>query len=155
MTPVGLLSLDGDGGGDGRPAAVSELFAAAAEADPWPAPRTASLEPCHSSSDEDDGSDDGTGGDDSVPAHISMEVDTSDPWTAAAVAESAQVAMDTNLWEAAAPPAADAAAAESAQWAAFDSASGAGAATQQSAGERTPPDCAEGRVAAPAARSAR
>ena len=133
LTPVGLLSLDA-GGGDGRPSAV-ELFAAAEEADPWPAPRAASLEPCHSSSDEEeeDEAEDGAAGEDSSPAHISMEVDTSDPWAEASPAgEAPQVAMDTNLWEAA--PASSAAPA-AAQWADFGSATASATAEQQSSGE--------------------
>ncbi|XP_043192115.1 serine/threonine-protein phosphatase 6 regulatory subunit 3-like isoform X2 [Amphibalanus amphitrite] len=131
VTPVGLLSLDA--GGDGRPSAV-DLFAAASEADPWPARRTASLEPCHSSSDEDDESDEGGAGDDSAPAHISMEVDTSDPWAAATATDSPQVAMETNMWEEAPPAAAPAAgdAAETAQWPAFQSQSDAVTAAPQS-----------------------
>ena len=145
VTPVGLLSLDAGGGGDGRPSAA-DLFAVADEADPWPAPRAASLEPCHSSSDEEDEDEDETeAGDDSTPAHISMEVDTSDPWVdaaaaAAAAADSPQVAMDTNLWEAApaAPtpaPAATPATPAAAQWTAFDSAAGDVTTAQQSTGE--------------------
>ena len=72
-----------------------------------------------------------------------MEVDTSDPWVdaaAAAAADSPQVAMDTNLWEAApaAPtpaPAATPATPAAAQWTAFDSAAGDVTTAQQSTGE--------------------